>query len=537
MKYNDLEWDDDGGESFKSAISSPLAESFTAYSVCVNPLTLNIDITDHSEFVDALSEGDASLDEVENVEEEEEESSLEEFDASHGNDVGGNEPCAIEDDHAEDHQSTNSTSETEPQSHAVPKDVQAAATNENESKTKTINQKLMANKNLAIKSLTFNQDKDCIALATTNGFQINTLDPDPNQPYQIHKKNIKGGITCIQMLHHSSLLAIVKSKAPRNLYIIHARTGKIVKELSFTSAVRRIEMNKLCLTILTASGDLHVFVYNQRAAVGDRDFVFVKSLNILHSSESARTMTAEGAMLQGAFFELSSHLIEGSAWLVTKSSEGLGYISVYEISLENGTPVMRMENTFHAHSHSIGKIAIGGDDVKTKKLFATASIQGTLIRVYRLSGCEKLYELQRGSSPSTIRSMSFNLNASKISVSSIKGTIHLFDLAEDNQLNRKQNPDGKSSVLNALKRLSLYKSKENEANIIKSFARIRLKGEQSRLSNTIAMLRTTKLENGDEEDNVAICLQDGKLFQYAVNGNGKKRPTRADDLLRQNTPA
>jgi len=526
MESNDLEWDDDdGGESFKSALSSSLKESFTAYSICVNPLSLNIDITDHSEFVDALSEG--------GEESENEEEPFQEINNSEqNNDLGdlvSNDPLTIEDDAPEDH----ANHETMQTPVIIPKDIPAKLMIESKSTNQTT-------ANPVIKSLTFNQDNDCIAMATSTGFQINTLDPNPNQPYQIHKKDIKGGVTCIQMLHHSSLLAIVKSKTPRNLSIIHARTGKAVKEMSFTSAVRRVEMNKCCIVVLTASGDLHVFVYNKRMGDGDSDsdsdFDFVKSVNIIHASESARTMTADGAMLQGAFFELSSHLIEGCAWLVCKSSEGLGSISVHRILDENGKkPAMELMNTFNAHSHSIGKIAIGGDDVKTQKVFATASIQGTIIRVFRLSDCEKLYELQRGSSPSTIRSISFNMEASRISVSSFKGTIHIFDLTKENQVNnREQEP--KSNIFNALKRLT-YKVKENDENIIRSFARIRLKGDHARVSNTIAMLKTTKLECGEEEDNIAICLQDGKLFQYAVRSNGRKRPTRADDLLIQEDSA
>jgi WD40 repeat protein len=194
---------------------------------------------------------------------------------------------------------------------------------------------------------------------------------------------------------------------------------------------------------------------------------------------------------------------------------------------------MKLTNQVQAHSHSIGKVAIGGihgcDDVKGQKVFATASVQGTFIRVFRLSDCEKLYELQRGSSPSTIHSMSFNMQASRMAVSSIKGTVHIFDLAEENQI-KFPKPDSKNSIFKNFRQMT-QKRKEAELNIIRSFARVRLKGEHARQSNTVSMLKTTKLENGEEEENIVIVLQDGKLFQFAVQSSGRKRPTRADDLM------
>lgn len=514
MEYNDLEWDGGGDdESFKSALASPLAESFTAYSVCVNPLSLNIDISDHSEFMDALSE--------EQSEEEVEESPRK------------------DDEHSENYSGSSMNTESfenveSDRKHKVKNEENSAQTYKGTGTCTDIQQNVQ---NIGKKSspsvayITFNQDNDCIAMATSVGFQITTLDPNPNEPYQIYKKNVQGGVKCVQILHRTSLVAIVKNKTPRILSILHAKTGACVEEFPFTDAVRRVEMNKLCLVVLTASGNFHIFVYKKRTHI-----TFLRSINIIHSSESARTMTNDGALLQGAFFDLSSHLIDGNAWLVSKSSQGLGFISVYKIcsgSEERESTVEEIASC-NAHSHSISKVSIGGgsndNDSVTQKVFATASIQGTIIRVFRLVDCVKLFELQRGSSPSTIHSISLNMNASRIAVSSSKGTIHLFDLCKENRANYQAKQSSKRNVL--LKYLKL-KGQEKDENIVRSFARVRLKGEHSRVPNIVRMLKNAILENGEDVENVAVCLNDGKLFQYSVQNNGKRTPTRADDLLFQ----
>jgi WD40 repeat protein len=521
-ELNDFEWDGGGDdESFKSALESSIIESFTAYSICVNPLSLNIALSDDSEFEDALSEEESEND----------------HDNDNGNDdsiqniysyTGGcNGATATEERNKDrpivENEATEDGSGAQP-TVVIPSNAQTKLTRIPESTIHTT-------KRPNINSLAFNQDKDCIAFSTSTGYQIQTLETNPNEPYQIHKMPMRGGTNCIQILHRTSLLAIVKSKTPRILSIIHARTARIVKELSFTSAVRRVEMNKLCMVVLTANGELHVFVLEKG------DIEFVESIGILHESESARTVTAEGAVMQGTFFELSSHLMDGCAWLVTKSMEKIGFVSIYRICTDFGQAGMELVKTFSAHNHAIGKIAIGGiaNDNAAQTVFATASAKGTIIRVFSLSHCEKLYELQRGSSPCTIYSMSFNADVTMLAVSGSKGTVHLFHLTEENQVNSVQDESTQGVALkkgfsNMMKRFT-SKSKDDTENIVRSFVRIRLKGEHSKVANTVAMLKTVESEDGDKEDDVAICLGDGKLFQYAVRHNGKKRPTRADDLM------
>ena len=521
-EFRDLEWDGGDDESFMSAIASPLGESFTAYSICVNPVSLNIDVSDHSEFVDALSEEESEDDSY----------AIPEIlqDENDGEVLDMNESDVIEENNLAEHREEQ-----------TPVLVQRNAQGANEiDTTKGTRTKTKAP---VIKSLTFNQDRDCIAMATSTGFQIQTLDTNPNESCQLHKIDM-GGTNCIQILHRTSLVALVKSKTPRMLSIVHARNGAVVKKISFTSAVRRVEMNKMCMVVLTASGELHVFIYRRQE--GERNIVFLKSFSILNEAESARTMTADGAMLQGSFFELSSHVISGCSWLVTKSKDGVGSVSIYKISCEGGrdgdssksNPTMTLVDTIEAHGQSIAKVAIGGlssgkGDSVEKSVFATASIQGTVIRVFSLSNCHKLFELHRGSSSCTIYSVAFNQDATLLSVSGSKGTVHVFQLTEENKVDFQEDSSSmKNTVWRVVKRLT-SKPKKKEEKVVRSFARIRLKGEHAKVSNTLAMLKTADLDDGQKEDNVAICVADGKMFQYAVQGNGKKRPTRADDLLVQ----
>jgi len=529
---DDFEYEGSDDDSFKSAVGSPLAGPFTLYShsVITNPMSLQIDVSsEHSgfedEFEDALSEYYSDDDDDDNSVE------------------------IIHADETREHiDEVGDENVPRPRSEQKDASISASAAEKNESATHSPSKAMPRplKKRPIIRSLVFNQDRDCIAIATSAGFQIQTID-NVNGKSNVHTLDIRGGTNCIQILHRTSLLAIAKSKTPRILSLIHARNGSMVKELSFTSAVRRIEMNKLCMVVLTASGELHVFAYSRKKN-GSADLEFLIKIEILHESESPRMMTAEGATMQGAFFDLTSHLVNGCAWLVTKSKDGVGFLSVYKIACgaldgKGVSPLATIElvRTFSAHDHGIARIAIGGvgsakesDKVNNETdpglYFATASLQGTIIRVFHLINCDKLYELQRGSSSCVIHSMAFNGNASLLAVSGSKGTIHLFHLNKDNQVvqgSSSHDVPRQVGIAGYMKRFT--SNSNNDGQIVRSFARLRLKGEHSRKSNTITVLDS--VQEVELEENIAIGLGNGTLLQYAVRYNGKKRPIRAEDLL------
>lgn len=81
-------------------------------------------------------------------------------------------------------------------------------------------------------------------------------------------------------------------------------------------------------------------------------------------------------------------------------------------------------NVVEAHRAPLSCIALNNDGT----LLATASETGTIIRVFALPKGTKLYQFRRGTYPSTIYSMSFNLSSTLLCVSSTTDTVHIFRL-------------------------------------------------------------------------------------------------------------
>lgn len=83
------------------------------------------------------------------------------------------------------------------------------------------------------------------------------------------------------------------------------------------------------------------------------------------------------------------------------------------------------QNVVEAHRAPLSCIALNNEGT----MLATASETGTIIRVFSLPNGNKLFQFRRGTYPSTIYSMSFNLNSTMLCVSSTTDTVHIFRLA------------------------------------------------------------------------------------------------------------
>ncbi|KAK9702885.1 Phosphatidylinositol 3,5-bisphosphate-binding protein, variant 2 [Basidiobolus ranarum] len=80
-----------------------------------------------------------------------------------------------------------------------------------------------------------------------------------------------------------------------------------------------------------------------------------------------------------------------------------------------------------AHTTTLSSLAISLDGTKV----ATASVKGTLIRVFDSSSGKLLNELRRGFDRAEIYSIAFSHDGARLCVSSDKGTVHIFNLEFD----------------------------------------------------------------------------------------------------------
>lgn len=88
------------------------------------------------------------------------------------------------------------------------------------------------------------------------------------------------------------------------------------------------------------------------------------------------------------------------------------------------TVTIKAVNVIEAHRAPLSCLCLNNDGT----LLATASETGTIIRVFSVPRGQKLYQFRRGTYPSKIYSMSFNLSSTLLCVSSTSDTVHIFRL-------------------------------------------------------------------------------------------------------------
>ncbi|KAH0558417.1 autophagy protein [Trichoglossum hirsutum] len=256
--------------------------------------------------------------------------------------------------------------------------------------------------------ITFNQDYSCLAVGTSRGFRIYYTDP-----FGKCYESREGDIAIIEMLFSTSLVALVLS--PRRLQITNTKRQSTICELTFPSSVLAVKLNRKRLVVVLEE---QIYLY---------DISNMKLLYTIETSPNPNAICALSPSSENCYlayplpqkaapssFTPPSHAPPGATYISPTSGDVLLFDAVK----------LEAVNVVEAHRSPLSCVALNAEGT----LLATASDKGTIIRVFSVPRAEKLYQFRRGTYPSRIYSMSFNLNSTLLCVSSATETIHIFRL-------------------------------------------------------------------------------------------------------------
>ncbi|KAG6013202.1 autophagy protein [Claviceps lovelessii] len=257
--------------------------------------------------------------------------------------------------------------------------------------------------------ITFNQDYTCLAVGTSRGFRIYHTDPFS----RIYSSD-DGNIAVIEMLFSTSLVALILS--PRHLIIQNTKRASVICELTFPSAVLAVRLNRKRLAVVLEE---EIYLY---------DISNMSLLYIIPTSPNPTAICALSPSSENCFIAYPlpkpreepdsrrpNHAPPQSTYVAPTSGEVLVF----------DTLSLKAINVIEAHRSPLSCICLNNDG----SLLATASETGTIIRVFSVPRGQKLYQFRRGTYPSTIYSMSFNLSSTLLCVSSTSDTVHIFRLS------------------------------------------------------------------------------------------------------------
>lgn len=215
------------------------------------------------------------------------------------------------------------------------------------------------------------------------------------------------------MLFSTSLVALILS--PRRLQIKNTKRDLIICELTFPNAVLSVRLNRKRLVIVLED---QIYLYD------------IQTMKLLYTIETSPNPAAICALspsqdscylayplpqkAAASSFAPPSHAPPNSTHVPPTTGEVLLFDAVK----------LEAVNVVEAHKTPLSCVIFNNEGT----LLATASDKGTIIRVFSVPDAHKLYQFRRGSMPSRIYSMAFNITSTLLCVSSATETVHIFKL-------------------------------------------------------------------------------------------------------------
>ncbi|KAB2084906.1 hypothetical protein ES319_A05G365200v1 [Gossypium barbadense] len=252
----------------------------------------------------------------------------------------------------------------------------------------------------------FNQDNSGFAISTKDGFKI----IDSNTGRLCYDRAV-GAFIIVEMLYSSSLLAIVgageqPSLSPRRLCFFNTTTGAPLREMNFLTSILAVRLNRKRLVVVLQE---KTYIYDSNS---------LSMLDTIDTVPNLKGLCAFSPSLEGCFLALPASTAKGA-------------VLVYNVM------ELQLHCEIDAHRSPLAAIALSSNG----KYIATASEQGTIIRIHLVSEATKSYSFRRGTCSSTIFSLSFapSLQLPDILVAtSSSGSVHIFSLGfETNQRTKK----------------------------------------------------------------------------------------------------
>ena len=331
--------------------------------------------------------------------------------------------------------------------------------------------------------VSFNQDGSYFCVGTEEGFMVYKT-----FPLKIScKRDMGGGIGIIEMLNRSNIIALVgggkNPKFDENKVIIwDDSTCKISAEIAVTYNIQNIKLKRTKIFII---GETIIDVFSF-----GNNYLKIDSINTCQNKNG----------IFGICLDPKTNIISYPI--------DIGKISIkdYDIKKDDNFQVKEIK----AHQSEIMALVINFDG----SLLASASKQGTIIRIYQTTDCTLIQELRRGSKSSDIYNLVFDFKSQYIACSSNKGTIHIFNVKNEKNVVQNQ-----KSIFGTI--TSFFGIQSEYLNSEWSFSQYRLdyKGK-----SVISFFN---------DDNIIVLTFNGKYYlgEFNINKGGECTTSLERDFL------
>lgn len=315
--------------------------------------------------------------------------------------------------------------------------------------------------------LSFNPDSSLFCIGTNKGFRVFTSNPFKC----VGKRDISGGIGIVEILNNTNIFALVGTEenlkfGPNKVILWDELNQKVANQLIVSNNVKIIKIKRTKIFIIEENNIL-VFTFGNYEKI-DSLKTFSNKIGIFGISLDPK-------------INMISYPSPDVGKIITKD---------YDNKIEGNFTVGQI----NAHKNEIIALVMNYDG----SLIASASERGTIIKIFKSKDGSLLQELRRGTEPAEIYSLAFDFKSRYIACSSNKGTIHIFNIKNDEI--EEKNKNQKSIIGNVVSFLGFkneYLSSEW------SFAQYRLSCKEK---NIISF-------NHEKDDIIIVITLNGKYYQ------------------------
>ena len=315
--------------------------------------------------------------------------------------------------------------------------------------------------------LSFNPDSSLFCIGTNKGFRVFTSNPFKC----VGKRDISGGIGIVEILNNTNIFALVGTEenlkfGPNKVILWNELKQKVENQLIVSNNVKNIKIKRTKIFII------------------EENNILVFTLGNYEKIDSLKTFTNKIGI-----FGIS---LDPKINMISYPSPDAGKIITkdYDNKIEGDFIVSEI----NAHKNEIIALVMNYDG----SLIASASERGTIIKIFKSKDGSLLQELRRGTEPAEIYSLAFDFKSRFIACSSNKGTVHIFNINND-EIDEK-NKNQKSILGNVVKYLGFkneYLSSEW------SFAQYRLTCKEKNIISFI----------NEKDDIIIVITLNGKYYQ------------------------
>ena len=248
-----------------------------------------------------------------------------------------------------------------------------------------------------INNLSFNQDNSCFTVATDIGFIVFDLD---NLSERFHR-TFDGGLAHAIVYQKSNIVILVGGGNPAAF----PPNMAILWDDSSNKSITNFECPNEIINIKLDSKNIIIALEN---------FIYIYNFDKLKFKKKIKT----GNNTHG----LCDINHQGDKRYLICPGLSPGLMRIINLGENNG------DRLIQAHKNPLSSLTIN----PTGDIVASASEQGTLIRIFNTSNGEMIKEYRRGSDKVDIYDITFNNDKTIISVLSDKGTLHIFKIPDYN---------------------------------------------------------------------------------------------------------